>query len=174
MATENSFWVELIKFAGQAAVVLVGWYVVHRLSITRDRDKSRREMVAKSADTLCDSVDNIFSDARTYHTSARDPSKEFHIKNGLQDLAFRIASLSKLIEEDCYHRLCIDGVMRFRQAVTKDHFEGEHVEPYDGSERQIESIAESALNLKRALLELKHIQFPLEKKTSLSQIQSRR
>lgn len=122
-------------------------------------------MVTKSADTLCDSVDNIFSEARSYHTNARDTSKEFHIKNSLQDLAFRIASLNKLIEEDSYHRPCIDGVMRFRQAVTKDHFEDDHNEPYDGHERQIESIAESALNLKRALLELKHIQFPIENKT---------
>jgi hypothetical protein len=163
MSAESTAWVEILKFVGQGFFVFVGWYVVNRLSITRDRDKSRREMVTKTTDSLCECVDKLFSDAREYHTKERDTAKEFHIKNGFQDLSFRIASLSKLVEEEHYHRPCIDAVIHFRQAVTKDHFEDEHIERFNGSEHQIELIAESALALKRSLVELKHIQFPFER-----------
>ena len=45
---------EFITWLGQVAVVGLGWWVVHRLSASRDLDKARRELVAKSADGLSD------------------------------------------------------------------------------------------------------------------------
>lgn len=94
MASEQ--WGEFWKFLGQAITIVVGWAVVHRLTVRRDIDKARRETVAKSADSLADSVDRTLGAAIKYHTSPRSVTDELQLKTGLQDLSNRILALGAI------------------------------------------------------------------------------
>lgn len=158
--TEANGWIELVKWLGQAVVVGFGWTVVHRLSAQRDRDKARREMIAKTADELSDVVSALISDAREYHLAARDLKLELNIKMTLQDLAMRVQGLSDICAEEKALAPCRAEVAALRRAVTGNHFEDEHLGPLSESSEQFESIADVALRAKRRLLTLKHLQFP--------------
>ena len=72
MQNEASTAGEIFKFLSQAVIVGFGWYVVHRLSSARDKDKLRREMLAKTADGLCDDLSKVLTLAREYHLNSRD------------------------------------------------------------------------------------------------------
>jgi hypothetical protein len=150
---------ELFKFFGQAVVVVAGWWVVHQLSTARDRDKARREMVAKSADLIADGLGPIILEAREYHLRQRDVARELKLKMGLQDLAMRATGLSQICADEFLLAACRSDVASLRRAITGSHFEDEHVEPLAESADQLEAVAESMLRAKRSLLKLKHHQF---------------
>ena len=54
MAAEVSIAGEVVKTIVQLAAIVAGWGIVHRLSTARDRDKARRELLVKAADSLGD------------------------------------------------------------------------------------------------------------------------
>lgn len=155
-----SFGIELARFALPATLVIVGWIVVNHLAVKREMDKSRREMIAKSADGLCETVDTLFEDANDYHSSARDQKLEVKIKIALSDLSQRVASLMQITQDTSKLTPCLTAVVKLRQSVTGKHFEDEHIEPLSNSSLH-EEIAEASLAMKRSLVELKHSQFPL-------------
>ena len=157
---ESSGWVEFFKWLGQLTAVGLGWYVVHRLSAQRDRDKARREMLAKSADGLTDALLVILSDARDYHLKDRDRKLELKLKMSLQDLAMRVQGLSDICTDEKELAACRAAVAALRRAVTGLHFEDEHFNPLPDSDRQLEDIAEAVMRARRQLLRLKHLQFP--------------
>lgn len=152
---------EILRFAGQAAIVVLGWTVVHRLSGERDRDKARREMLAKSADALGEIVDKLLTSARDYHLSTRDVTAEITIKMVLQDLTLRIASLSDICSDSRELAACRSSVLALKKAVTGNHFEDEHIHPIADSTEQLQEIAGTVLHAKQCLLKLKHRQFPV-------------
>lgn len=152
--------VEFITWLGQAAVVGLGWWVVHRLSASRDLDKARRELVAKSADGLSDAVTVLLGEAREYHLASRDVACELRIKMTLQDLAMRITGLSEVCGEEMTLAPCRAEIASLRRAITGQHFEDEHVGPLADMDGQFQSIADATLRAKRSLLKLKHRQFP--------------
>jgi hypothetical protein len=151
---------EFVKWLGQAVVVGFGWAVVHRLSARRDRDKARREMVAKSADTLSDAVGALLVDSRQYHLSERDSTLELKLKMTLQDLAMRVQGLSDICADEKSLAPCRAEIAYLRRSITGQHFEDEHVKPLAESDQQLESVADAAMRAKRQLLKLKHLQFP--------------
>lgn len=153
---------EFFKWVGQAAVVGIGWYVVHRLSVHRDRDKARRDLVTKSVDGLIDSLDVLLVAARTYHLQARDINAEMMLKMTLQDMGMRVNSMSIVCNEVSALSACRAEVTALRRAITGSHFEDEHQAPLIESDQQIEDIADVVLRAKRQLLRLKHLQFPVE------------
>lgn len=157
---DSSFWVEAVKFFGQAVVVILGWVVVNKLAIERERDKARREMAVKTADGLCDSVDKLFEDARTYHSSHRDIKLEMKLKMSLKDFSQRVASLLQITQNRGELIKCLSGVVALRQSITAKHFEDEHNEPIEDAPIY-EGIAEATLEMKLSLVCLKHAQFPL-------------
>ena len=146
---------------GQAFVIGLGWWVVHRLSAARDRDKARREMVAKSVDGLADGLSGVLTDARDYHISVREVSRELKIKMTLQDLAMRVAGLAEVCADEAFLAPCRADIAALRRAITGEHFEDEHLGPLPDAARQLQSIAEAILRAKRSFLRLKHRQFPL-------------
>lgn len=155
-----SFGIELARFSLPAALVIVGWIVVNHLAVKREMDKSRREMIAKSADGLCDAVDKLFEDANEYHSSERDQQLEVNIKITLSDLSQRVSSLAQITQDKSKLTICLSAVVKLRQAVTSKHFEDEHTESLGNSSIH-EEIADASLAMKRSLVELKHSQFPL-------------
>ena len=157
---ESSGWVEFVKWLSQLAAVGVGWYVVHRLSAQRDRDKARREMVAKSADGLTDALLVILSESREYHLKDRDRKLELKLKMSLQDLAMRVQGLSDICTDEKALAPCRAEVAALRRKVTGRHFEDEHIDPLLDSDRQLEDMAEVVMRARRQLLRLKHLQFP--------------
>ena len=154
---------ELVKFLGQAVIVVVGWWVVHQLSSARDRDKSRRELVAKSADALADALGPLLIEAREYHLTARDVARELQLKMALQDLSMRASGLSEVCSDESFLAPCRGDIGGLRRAITGVHFEDEHLEPSGATDSQLQVVAEAVLRARRSLLRLKHRQFTLTK-----------
>ncbi len=152
----DSAWSDFLKFLGQGATVVAGWVVVHKLSQQRERDKSRREMISKSIDSLADSIDKVLIEGRKYHLQERDRELELRIKMALQDLALRLGGLSEL---QCSHAEIAptrSALVRFKRALTEHHFEDEHEGQLDARAEQVELIAAEALRTKQLLLSIKH------------------
>jgi hypothetical protein len=152
----SEFWM----WIGQALVVAFGWWVVHRLSSARDRDKSRREMVAKSADQLIDALSAHLVIAHEYHLKTRDVTAELKIKMSIQDMAMRATGLSEISSDESVLAPCRSEIAAVRRAVTGAHFEDEHDGPLNESSQQVQDVAEAVSRAKRAVLRLKHRQFP--------------
>ena len=123
--------VELFKFVAQAAVVGFGWWIVHRLSVARDMEKARREMVAKSADGLIESAGMLLAEARAYHLAPRSTTNELKIKMTIQDMAMRVGGLSAICADKATLAACRAAIAASRRAITSAHFEDEHDAPLE-------------------------------------------
>ena len=160
MESQNcSVWIELGKLSIPSVLVVAGWMVANTLAMKRERDKARRDMIAKSSDSLCDSIDKIFEVAIEYHSTERNRKLETKLKISLQDLTERVSSLSQITQDCDEPQRCIALSVGFRQAITRSHFEDEHLGPLE-SNVEYENIASTSLALKRSLVALKHAQFP--------------
>jgi hypothetical protein len=152
---------EILKFGGQALIVALGWFVVHKLSIKRDTDKARREMVAKAADGLSDLTDQIFAMSIKYHMTAdRDSASEASVLMKLSDLGCRLGSLASLVSEGSVLEECTHAVVGLRQAVTKQNFQDQHEAALTMESQTIQMISATVIKVKQVFLELKHSQFP--------------
>lgn len=154
MAAENGF----LTWLGQAAVIAVGWYVVHKNTAQRDKEKTRRDVLVKIADTLSDDVGKILSIARDYHIKPREVSIELKLKMDLQDLAMRVSAISDIYDDQALLGLARGNVGALRRAVTGAHFEDEHTQPLSDNDRQHLLIVEAVLDLKRTLVKIKNRQ----------------
>jgi hypothetical protein len=153
-------WAELLKFGGQAAVVGFGWWLVNRQSIARERDKGRRELIAKSVDLLCDRLDDLFRTARDYHTAeARDIPAEVSLKMELQVLAFQVGQLALVAGSAEQVSPAELAIVRLRQSITGENFEDEREGSLTLASPQAQSIAAAVIELQQALQTLKHQQF---------------
>ena len=161
MSGEKCSWViELVRVTLPAILVIFGWIVVNKLAVKREMDKSRREMISKSADGLCDSVDKVAEDSYAYHSAERDQKLEVKIKIALSDISQRAASLKQLTQDREKLTNCQISLVKLRQAISGKHFEDEHSGAIHNGPIH-EEIAESMLGMKRCLVDLKHSQFPL-------------
>jgi hypothetical protein len=153
--------IELLQSIVQIAAIIVGWIVVHRLSASRDIDKARREMVAKTADAMSEELSRLLLSAKDYHIKERDVASEESLKLILQDQAIRVSLLSD-ISNDYKELAALRGsVLALRRAITAKHFEDEHTSPLNANDNQIQVIAESVLKFKQCLVRLKNRQFPV-------------
>lgn len=161
MSLLADFFIKNSSIIIQAVFIIVGWVIVHRLSSKRDVQKTRRDIISSSIDKMCELVNLIVDDANAYHAHVRDEKKENKIKRQLNDLSIRAASLADLISENSCDPIW-QQIRKFRQAITGNHFEDEHVSELPSSNHQFELIAEYEISLKRTLFELKHAQFKLD------------
>jgi hypothetical protein len=122
-----SFGIELARFVLPASLVIVGWIVVNQLAVKREMDKSRREMIAKSADGLCDSIDKLFEYSNDYHSSERDGKLEVKIKITLNDISQRVASLMQITQDTNKLTNCLTSIIKL-PSCYKQALEDEHVE----------------------------------------------
>ncbi len=150
---------ELLRALIQVTPVVLGWLVVHKLSVARERDKARREVLAKSVDSLNDELSKIFALALDYHGNERVRTKENAIKMNLQDISERTNQLAILTNEGALTKFCKAAVLSLKKSITGSHFEDEHLEKIDLASEQIQLIAAEVLKAKRAFLRLKHSQF---------------
>lgn len=162
MNSTCQFYLEFFKLLTQAAFIILGWVIVHKLTAKRDIEKSRRDIVASSIDKLCEQINVIVQDAQSYHLNARDVVKENNIKRNLQDISIRASSLKDLIDIDSCQPIWT-SLKLFKQAITGQHFEDEHTDVLVNQNQQFELIAEYELALKRSLFDLKHLQFKYPK-----------
>jgi len=153
-AAENSF----LSWLGQAAVIAVGWLVVHRQAAKRDKDKTRREVLVKITDALAGNVDEVLRTAIAYHSSDRQVSQELKLKMALQDLAIQVNGISEIYRDHALLASTRTQVGVLRRAVTGAHFEDEHTLPLADSNPQLAGIAEAALDLKRSFVKIKNKQ----------------
>jgi hypothetical protein len=160
MATDCSTASEVLKTLIQVVSVALGWYVVHRLSVARDRDKARRDLLVKAADSLSDDAGKLLSVARDYHTKNRDRAVEDTIKMTLQDISARTNLLSEISLEAKELASCRSAILAFKKAITATHFEDEHEATLEPGAPQLQSIAAEGLKVKQCYLKLKHKQFP--------------
>lgn len=159
MTSDVALWPEALRFAFQAAVVVVGWYVVHNLSARRDRDKARRDMIAKEMDVLSDAVDGLLVSARSYHLGRRDVDLELKIKMGLQDAGARVSALQPLVSNSADLHQLQRAVRELRATVTGRHFEDEHSGPLSESDDPVQPIAAACLHAKNCFTRFKYSEF---------------
>lgn len=150
-----------LAWIGQAVVVGIGWYVVHMLTMQREREKALRDAVLASVDGIADAVTELLACAQQYHRQERDIADEVRIKMDLQDLSIRLNSLSDIYLETSPLAQSRSKVTGLRKAITGQHFEDEHNGPLVSSDQQYETIAAAALDLKRGLLKIRNSQFQL-------------
>lgn len=160
MATDNNTTSEIIKIIIQVVSVAIGWYVVHRLSVARDRDKARRDLLVKAADGLNEDIGKLIAAAKDYHTKIRDKSVEDIIKTTLQDISARTNLLSDISHEAIELASCRSAILGFKKSITSNHFEDEHEVALESDAPQLQSIAAAGLKVKQCYLKLKHKQFP--------------
>jgi hypothetical protein len=160
MAADTSTSSEVIKTLVQVVSVAVGWYVVHRLSAARDRDKARRDLLVKAADSLSEDTGKLLTVAREYHTKGRDRAVEDNIKMTLQDISARTNLLADISLEAKELASCRSAILAFKKAITATHFEDEHEIALEPGTQQLQSIAAEGLKVKQCFLKLKHKQFP--------------
>ena len=155
-----SLWFELLKFLGQALVVIAGWWVVNWLTAKRELSKARRDAVAKEVDSLFDSINRLIADAMKYHAAfERDVANEVGIKMALQDLSHHVSGLGRVVNDKASVNHCSEKFIDFKRACTAEHFEDEHDGPREHESPIIEKIANSGLVLKNELMSVKLDQF---------------
>lgn len=152
---------EILKIAVQITAIVVGWIIVHKFSIARDRDKARREMVSKAADSLTDEITKLMTLATQYHLTQRDVPKENELKIVLQDFSTRASLLSQISDDSTELAALRSSIIGLRKAITAEHFEDEHLIPLSQDSIQVQSIAEAALKAKEKLTKLKYCQFSI-------------
>lgn len=145
-----------LSWVGQAAVVGIGWYVVHRLTANRDRDKARVDSIKDALEALSDDASALLLEARAYHLAARDVQKELHIKMTIQDLAIRLNALSDIHADTPAFALCRSHILSMRKTITGAHFDDEHTGPLSDADPQFELMAAAVLELKRSLLKVRN------------------
>lgn len=165
MQSQCAFWLDLLKITLQSVLIVIGWIIVHKLSFTRDLQKSRRDTVAASIDKLCDQVNMISEHAVEYHLSDREISREQKLNRILKDLNIRVSSFKDLVNENDDCKQVWQQAIKYKQSITGKHFEDEHVSKLLCSDDVIENIAEQESLLKIYLYDLKHAQlnFSLKK-----------
>lgn len=164
MQSQCAFWLDLLKIFIQSVLIVIGWIIVHKLSSTRDLEKSRRDTIATSIDKLCDQVNVISEHAVEYHLNDREAAKEQKLNRILKDLSIRVSSFKDLMDESDCQQIWQQAI-KYKQSITGKHFEDEHISKLANSDEVIENIAEQESLLKVALYNLKHAQmnFSLQK-----------
>ena len=155
MSSEGSF----VQVIFQTASVVVGWIVVHKLSVARDLDKARREMLIGVTDRLSNDVTGLLDRALKYHTTSRNTDIEQNLKLVLQDISSSTSILTEISSNDNELRQCRTAILGLKKSITGTHFEDEHNTPIPEGSEQIQAIASDALKLKLSYQRLKQRQF---------------
>jgi hypothetical protein len=144
----------LLSFAFQAFIVLIGWWVVHTLTIRRDSAKARKEIIAKGLDELNSILKSFHDVASSYHQkNTEDIQIELKIKVLLDELGVAIAMLSKLeprIKTADKHLAAV------RIAATRFNFEVIASERDSGNRIILDKLAQQVLKMKQFFLAEKY------------------
>jgi hypothetical protein len=141
-------------------LIVFGWAVVHFTARSRDRDKSRRELVVKAVDLVSEQIGKIVIAAVSYHTSdTRDVAREIELKISLKDLSNQIRLLDYAtkprrdgVRSSMLHKI-------FKQSISAKHFEDEHTCCLLSGDPQFNEIAAAGLEIKTYFAEIKFAQF---------------
>jgi hypothetical protein len=143
-----------------ALLVIAGWWVANKAAQKRDDTKGRRELIVKTADAISEQVNKLMTTALAYHTNQqRLFYQEVELNSGLKDLYTQINFLnqaSRLVTTDTESN---DLLKLFRQNITREHFEDEHLGKLDFNSAQLAKIAASCLALRAYLAKIKFAQF---------------
>ncbi|KAB1444178.1 hypothetical protein [Bordetella bronchiseptica] len=137
---------------------IVGWYVVHRLSIARERDKFRRETIAKESVELCAMASTILEKSIDYHCTERNEVAERELKSLFDRLTLRIQHLPTM-NDVVRNTAATHSAILFKQASTGIHFEDEHEGPLLTGDNVIASVQIAAFNLEAELLSIRSTTF---------------
>lgn len=143
----------------QTILIIIGWIVVHKLSTARDRDKARREMLVKAADSLMQDTSELIKKSWDYHTKDRNKLLENEIKMILQDISTRTSMLSEISTDAKELGSCRSAIIAMKKSMTALHFEDEHETPLSEESSQIQSITAESLRVKQCLSRFKQKQF---------------
>lgn len=137
---------------------IVGWYVVHRLAVAREREKFRREAVAKEALEICTLTSAILDKSITYHCGDRDEILERELKSLFDRLSLRIQHLPT-VRDAIRNVPATSAAIMFKQAVTGIHFEDEHEGLLAPSDAIVAGIQIAAYKLEEELLGIRATAF---------------
>jgi hypothetical protein len=147
----------------QTILIIIGWVVVHKLSTARDRDKARRELLVKAADSLIQDTSELIKKSWDYHTKKRDMLLEIEIKMMLQDISTRTSMLSDISSDAKELGSCRSAIIAMKKSITALHFEDEHDLPLGQESSQIQSITAESLRVKLCLSRFKQTLFKTAK-----------
>lgn len=158
---EASAVVEFWRFASQALVVAVGWWVVNGLTRARENEKAKADSLVQECDALIELADEIFSLVYSYHTTVRLIEAEIKIVMKFTDLEYRVANLTLLASSRFLLTPIRREVIALKQASTGRHFEDEHLGPLGQSDEVLSAVADAVLKIKRRLTKTKLERFQL-------------
>ena len=150
-----AFIFELGKFVAQAAVVVIGWGVVNRLTQSREKDKARREMASRECDAIFALVDAFFSKSYEYHTTGRKLQDELFMKMEITHISYRVLNLQALNISATTISSLLSTLIRLKIAATGNHFEDEHEGAMSQDSAELGDMAEASISMKRQLIEVK-------------------
>lgn len=114
-----------------AVLVVVGWFVVNRAQANRERRKQIRE----TASNLSKDLIELEKDFLKYHTEERDKTVEpallsrmTRFEKSCQNLPQYVSSQHKYLREADIDKITIksSSIKKMREAMTLNHFMGEH------------------------------------------------
>lgn len=154
-----AFVLEMAKFFAQAAVVVIGWWVVNRLTQSREQEKARKDMASKECDALSVLVDSFFAKSYEYHTTGRRVRSELLMKMEITDISYRLSNLNKLSIPPGTISALLTTLIRLKIAATGNHFEDEHMGAMNQEAVELADLAEASISLKSQLIEVKSALF---------------
>lgn len=128
-------WPQLVTWGG----VIVGWFVVHKATLKRERRKEKREIAAK----VCTNLASLQVSAIDFHTGSHCELRKS------TDIAQHVAEILDSLQRAPMIELDISLVHRvaLRQAITK-----QNIDPSDFSSQTPDSVI--VLEIRDAVLEM--------------------
>lgn len=134
--------------------IAIGWYVVHRFALARERARFRKDSIAKEITDLCASASSILEKAVAYHCAERDTVKERDLNHSLRRIALRIEYLPRN-KDILEYNDALNAAIAYKQAITGIHFEDEHTSSLKPDDTVIAEIQLAAYNLETELLKVR-------------------
>jgi hypothetical protein len=155
MGNWTSIEVELLRFFGQAVVVIVGWAVVHWLSGRRARQEAQRKLLIEECGVLIAAVEKNFFEAFAYHTEMRISSRESKLNLALTDITERVGLIMQITNANSVRSLA-SKVIELKQSCTLSHFEDEHSDAISSTDPIIRNLERSSIEMRHALAKLRY------------------
>lgn len=136
-------------------IAVTGWGVSHILTVRRDGDRFRREVLGKEVDMILAMVANTFDMALEYHTQDRNICLERKILIAIDRLSHRVQNLPLTRLDQEQKSRAVERIIDYKIAITGKHFEGDHDGPIEGESNQLALCQFRAAELESTILELR-------------------
>lgn len=135
-----SFLFEVLKVLLPAALIMLGWIIVHDLSQERDIATARRKALLEQLDLLLKLSEEVLAWVLEYHAKSRDEALERKIVALFSYMGMIVSSLEDLGLDHEAKRALIEAHNGFKRGSTGHHFSDEHDAAWACNSGEIQAI----------------------------------